>query len=93
MVVDGAISRPDRAPMKAAMVNVWLPAASPEMPINRAPVRLTDVARSALPVRVRSKNRYMATSKATEAPKMISVWPVKLSGPTSKRASQNAGVR
>ena len=49
MVVIGAISTPDSAPMKAASKKVSLPASAGEMPINCAPTRLIAVARSALP--------------------------------------------
>jgi hypothetical protein len=49
MVVIGAISTPDRAPMKAARKKVSLPASVGEIPIRRAPLRLIAVARKALP--------------------------------------------
>ena len=63
------------------------------MPISRAPVRFTEVARSALPASVRSKKTNSATISASEAAKMISVCPVSASGPSVKRSSQNGGLR
>jgi hypothetical protein len=65
--VVGPISRPERAPISAAIVKASRPAALDEMPMRRAPARFTAVARSALPVSVRSKNRYSSTMSATEA--------------------------
>ncbi|MOA22616.1 hypothetical protein D3C78_1431850 [compost metagenome] len=48
-VVIGAMRMPDSAPMKVASRKVALPARVGEMPISRAPRRLTAVARRALP--------------------------------------------
>ena len=63
------------------------------MPIRRAPSRLTAVARSALPRKVRSKNRNSATISAIETRKMMIVWPDSESAPAEKRASQKLGLR
>ena len=63
------------------------------MPISRAPVRLTAVARSALPRSVRSKNSHSSTISAAELPRMMTAWPLSVSGPRLKRASQNGGLR
>jgi hypothetical protein len=79
--------------MKAAIVNDSLPAAAGLMPISRAPVRLTAVARSALPRNVRSKNSHSSTISAIELPTMISAWPLSVIGPSATRASQNDGLR
>ncbi len=93
MVVMGAISTPDSAPMKAARKKVSLPASVGEMPIKRAPTRLIAVARSALPYSVRSKNWYSPTMSRDETASTHSVCPLIMSGPRSKLASLNAGVR
>ena len=79
--------------MKAARPKLSLPAPEVEMPISRAPSRLTAVARSALPRSVRSKNSQSATIRAIEATKMIIVWPESVSAPAAKRASQKLGLR
>ncbi|MCY1378462.1 hypothetical protein D9M69_661010 [compost metagenome] len=53
--------------MKAAMVMESCPEACEEMPMSRAPVRLTAMARSALPRSERSKYSHSMTMSATVA--------------------------
>ena len=64
-----------------------------EMPISRAPRRLTAVARSALPDSERSKNRYRPAISTSEARKMINVCPASVTAPNEKRWSQKLGLR
>ena len=79
--------------MKAASPKLSLPAPVVEMPMSRAPRRLTAVARKALPRKVRSKNRNRPTMRTIEAMKMISVWPESAIAPAVKRWSQKLGLR
>ena len=79
--------------MNAARPKLSLPAPEVEMPIRRAPRRLTAVARSALPRSVRSKKSQRATIRTIEATKMKIVCPESVSAPAEKRASQKLGLR
>ncbi len=79
--------------MNAARPKLSLPAPAVEIPIRRAPSRLTAVARNALPRKVRPKKSQSATISAIEATKMKIVCPVIESAPAAKRASQKLGLR
>ena len=61
--------------------------------MRRAPTRLMAVARSALPTIERPKNRNSSITSASVTPSTTSDWPEMGIPPSSKRASENGGVR
>ena len=92
-MVLGPISRPDSAPMNAAIENALRPACSVDTPINRAPSRLMAVARSALPASVRAKNRNRPAINRADTSSVTMACPEMVTAPIEKLASQNGGVR
>src|SRR5450830_74849 len=91
MVLIGPISTPDNAPMKAATAKLILPASVVEIPMRRAPRRLTAVARKALPYSVRSENNHKATSSASAARITTTVCALKVTAPDDQQ-HQYAGI-
>ena len=69
------------------------PDSSVGIPIKRAPTRFMAVARKALPIMERPKNKNSNTTSTSVTPSTTSDCPVICSPPSSKRASENAGVR
>ena len=63
----GTMRMPDSAPITEANRKAIWPDRLVRMPTSRAPIRLTAVARSALPYSVRPKNSHSATMKAMVA--------------------------
>src|SRR3981081_4964083 len=62
------------------------PVVEGRIPTSRAPTRLTAVARSALPVSVRSKNKKSRKLKIAELATIKMLWPETLIEPRSKEA-------
>src|SRR5690606_1135889 len=93
MVVTGAISMPDSAPMAAASVNVRLPDILVLMPTSRAPRRLTAVARKARPYRVLPKKIHSAMISSAQVASTKKVWADHEMAPIWISPSMNGGVR
>ena len=87
------MSKPDTAAINADSAKLTSPDSSVGMPINRAPTRFIAVARKALPTIERPKKRNSDTTSTNVTPTTTSDCPLICRPPTSKRASENAGVR
>src|SRR5690606_18014194 len=93
MVVTGAISMPDKAPMAAARVKVREPDILVLIPTRRAPRRFTAVARKARPYRVLPKKPHKARISSTQAPITKKVCADQLTAPRDTSPSMKGGVR